>query len=48
LTQKNHTFWVFGGGGKEKWSCEYGLMGFEQNSNWRELTHIGVKLSFQL
>jgi len=22
------TFWVLGGGGKEKWSCEYGLLGF--------------------
>jgi len=25
---KNLTFWVFGGGGKEKWSCEYELLGF--------------------
>jgi len=36
---KNRIFWVFGGGGKEKWSCEYGLFGWLKNSTQRELTH---------
>jgi hypothetical protein len=45
---KIRTFWVFGGGGKEKWRCVVVCWVSIENSTQRELTHVGAKLSFQL
>jgi len=36
---KIRTFWVFGGGGKEKWSCVVVCWVLLENSIQRELTH---------
>jgi hypothetical protein len=45
---KIRTYWVFGGGGKEKWSCVVACWILFENSTQRELTHTGAKWSIQL